>query len=187
MTNHDLVRTCAGPPRREQLPDTGHSRSGGPSVDLPGLLRRRRAMGVLLGLRGRCTALTQSHPAPAGEPRRLRLHGRAVPRPCRVCGRRRPRAVRRRLEPGARDVSRAEPSRRSTGNTRGRDGIIAVPPLPGDGVRPVGPVPARAQAALLAARSRSGPPGPRRITLQPSSAAPTLASGYSNTKAITLS
>lgn len=73
------------------------------------------------------------------------------------------------------EISRAEPSRRGTDNTRGRDGIIAVPPLPGDGVRPVGPLSARAQAALPAARSRSGPPGPCQITLQPASAAPTIA------------
>ena len=48
---------------------------------------------------------------------------------------------------------RADPGR--------RDRILPVPPLPGDGDRPVGPVPTRAGTAMPAAPSRQGPPTDR--------------------------
>ena len=59
------------------------------------------------------------------------------------------------LHSWARDVSGAEPQRRGTDHPRGRVRCIALSALPGHGVGPVGPVSARACAALRPARASS--------------------------------
>src|SRR2546421_301286 len=52
---------------------------------------------------------------------------------------------------------------------RRRARLPPVPPLPGDSDRRVGPVPARAETAVPAARSRKRPPNPHPIATAPAS------------------
>ena len=63
------------------------------------------------------------------------------------------------LDRGLPDVPRARQSGRHPDNPGGRDRALPVPPLPGHGVGRVGPLPARAPAALPAARSHQGTTG----------------------------
>jgi hypothetical protein len=114
----------------------------------------------------RCPALTQPHRTPASQPRRLRLHRRAVPRPGRVRDWARPRAVRRRPGRRSRRVPRTQPTRRRCKHLDTRRGhrILEISPLPGNHHRPMGPVSPRTPTPVPAARTRARPPSPHRLT-----------------------
>ena len=112
MSRDDLAAHARALLDTKPLPDSGHGRPRRPAVHLPGLLRLRARVGVLLDVRDRRPILPQSRRTAAGQPRRLRLHGRDLtgtalrpvqdPRRIRCRGDRRRRGVRRRTCPGNR-------------------------------------------------------------------------------------
>ena len=106
------------------------------------------------------------HSAAGGRQGRLDHPRSTSPRPVSVSTTGCPRSTpgTRAISPRATAVSRPQPPRRLGGGTRGRDRAVPVPSLPGHGVRDMGPVPPRAEAAEPTARTRQRPPDQGPLT-----------------------